>query len=215
MRMYSHSYWLANFCTTNSSSVLARERWQNNENSREKTQFFLNTITIERLRTWIENKVNKPTIYCSCFYMRCTSISNNFPFLNLLGPYVSLCHRFVSLASQTCSRARICRSSWPFLLIYAYLLFSPWKIYKTFWYRFYIDLSSFLDDHICTYIHIRRGRRISLGYPAAIRQPPVGSPALILHHSFFCWNTISTELVVHLMYRPLSHLAYPLVYDGM
>merc|ERR1711946_52473 len=28
MRVYSHSYWLVIFCTTNSSRVLARERWQ-------------------------------------------------------------------------------------------------------------------------------------------------------------------------------------------
>ena len=31
--VYSHSYWLAIFCTTNSSRVLARERWQTFENS--------------------------------------------------------------------------------------------------------------------------------------------------------------------------------------
>ena len=39
MRVNSHSYWLANlvnFCTTNSSSVLARERWQTFENSWKK-----------------------------------------------------------------------------------------------------------------------------------------------------------------------------------
>ena len=33
MRVYSHSYWLVIFCTTNSSRVLARERWQTFENS--------------------------------------------------------------------------------------------------------------------------------------------------------------------------------------
>ena len=38
--VYSHSYWLGIFCTTNSSPVLERERWQNVV----KTQFFLNTL---------------------------------------------------------------------------------------------------------------------------------------------------------------------------
>ena len=41
MLVYSHSYWLAdseNFCTTN-NPVLARERWQNNENSLNKHIF--------------------------------------------------------------------------------------------------------------------------------------------------------------------------------
>ena len=33
MGVYSHSYWLVSFCTTNSSRVLARERWQTFENS--------------------------------------------------------------------------------------------------------------------------------------------------------------------------------------
>ena len=33
------SYWLAFFCTTNSRGVLAMERWQTFENSREKTIF--------------------------------------------------------------------------------------------------------------------------------------------------------------------------------
>ena len=33
MQVYSHCYCLANFCTTNSSPVLARERWKDNENS--------------------------------------------------------------------------------------------------------------------------------------------------------------------------------------
>ena len=33
MRVYSHSYWLVIFCTTNSSRVLERERWQTFENS--------------------------------------------------------------------------------------------------------------------------------------------------------------------------------------
>ena len=32
----SHSYWLVIFCATNSSRVLARERWQAFENSWEK-----------------------------------------------------------------------------------------------------------------------------------------------------------------------------------
>ena len=40
MRMYSHSYWLVIFCTSNSSRVLARERWQTFENSWKKPSKF-------------------------------------------------------------------------------------------------------------------------------------------------------------------------------
>ena len=36
MRVYSHSYWLVIFCTTNSSRVLAMERWQTFKNSMKK-----------------------------------------------------------------------------------------------------------------------------------------------------------------------------------
>ena len=46
MRVYSHSYWLVIFCTTNSSRVLARERWQTFENSWKKTQYILNTLYV-------------------------------------------------------------------------------------------------------------------------------------------------------------------------
>ena len=41
--MYSHSYWLAIFCTTNSSPVQAEERSQNIENSWKK-QYLMNTL---------------------------------------------------------------------------------------------------------------------------------------------------------------------------
>ena len=44
MQVYSHSYWLVFFCTTNSSRVLARERWQTFENSWKKTQYLMNTL---------------------------------------------------------------------------------------------------------------------------------------------------------------------------
>ena len=44
MRVYSRSYWLVIFCTTNSSRVLARERWQTCENSWKKTQYLMNTL---------------------------------------------------------------------------------------------------------------------------------------------------------------------------
>ena len=37
-------YWLVIFCTTNSSRVLARERWQTFENSWEKTLYLKNTL---------------------------------------------------------------------------------------------------------------------------------------------------------------------------
>ena len=36
MRVYNHSFWLVIVCTTNSSRVLARERWQSFENSWKK-----------------------------------------------------------------------------------------------------------------------------------------------------------------------------------
>ena len=49
MRVYSHSYWLVLFCTTNSSQVLARERWQTFENSWKKTQFLMNTLYVALL----------------------------------------------------------------------------------------------------------------------------------------------------------------------
>ena len=42
--VYSHSYWLVIFGTTNSSRVLARERWQTYENSWKKTQYLMNTL---------------------------------------------------------------------------------------------------------------------------------------------------------------------------
>ena len=44
MRVYSHSYWLVIFCTTNSSRVLARESWQTFENSWKITQYLMNTL---------------------------------------------------------------------------------------------------------------------------------------------------------------------------
>ena len=39
MRVYSHSYWLVIFCTTNNRRVLARERWQSFENYWKNTIF--------------------------------------------------------------------------------------------------------------------------------------------------------------------------------
>ena len=44
MRVYSHSFPLVIFCTTNSSRVVARERWQTFENSWKKTQYLMNTL---------------------------------------------------------------------------------------------------------------------------------------------------------------------------
>ena len=43
LRVYSHSYWLAisaNFCTTNCSPLLVRERWPNNEHYWKKNTIF-------------------------------------------------------------------------------------------------------------------------------------------------------------------------------
>ena len=37
-------YWLVIFCTTNSSRVLARERWQTVENSWKEKQYSMNTL---------------------------------------------------------------------------------------------------------------------------------------------------------------------------
>ena len=39
IQVYSHSNWLAIFCATNCSPVLARERWQNTRNSSKSTIF--------------------------------------------------------------------------------------------------------------------------------------------------------------------------------
>ena len=44
MRVYSHSYWLVIFCTTNCSRVLARESWQTFANFKKKTQYLMNTL---------------------------------------------------------------------------------------------------------------------------------------------------------------------------
>ena len=44
MLVYSHSYWLVIFCTTHSSRVLARERWQTFQNFWKKTQYLINTL---------------------------------------------------------------------------------------------------------------------------------------------------------------------------
>ena len=44
--VYSHSYWLTFFCTTNSSPVLARERSQNIVNSWKK--YLKNTLYLQR-----------------------------------------------------------------------------------------------------------------------------------------------------------------------
>ena len=44
MFVYSHSYWLVFFCTTNGSRVLMKERWQTFENSWKKTQYLMNTL---------------------------------------------------------------------------------------------------------------------------------------------------------------------------
>ena len=43
-QVYCNSHWLANFYRTNGSPVFTRERWQNNEHSWKKTQFFLNIL---------------------------------------------------------------------------------------------------------------------------------------------------------------------------
>ena len=49
------SYWLVIFRTTNSSRVLARERWQTFVNSWKKTQYLMNTLYMRKL--WIERQV--------------------------------------------------------------------------------------------------------------------------------------------------------------
>ena len=60
MRVYSHSYWLVNFCKTNSSRVLAKERLQTFENSWKKTQYLNNTLYISLNIFWS---------FVSCFYV--------------------------------------------------------------------------------------------------------------------------------------------------
>ena len=44
MRVYSNSYWMVIFCTTNNSRVQARERWLNFENSLKKKLYLMNTL---------------------------------------------------------------------------------------------------------------------------------------------------------------------------
>ena len=83
MRAHSHSYWLAYFCTTKSSPVLARERWQNNENSWEKKHilyicnlfvqtyklqcfiFLSQTIDISN-NSWWDKDYGTPRMYIFC-----------------------------------------------------------------------------------------------------------------------------------------------------
>ena len=48
MRVYSHSYCLVIFCTTNSIRVLARERWKTFEISWKKTQYLINILYLSR-----------------------------------------------------------------------------------------------------------------------------------------------------------------------
>ena len=43
-RVYSHSYWLTTFCTTNSSPVLAKQRSQNIEHSWKITQYLMDIL---------------------------------------------------------------------------------------------------------------------------------------------------------------------------
>ena len=50
MQVYSHSYWLVIFCTTNRSRVLARDSWQTFENSWKKSQFLMNTLYMINLQ---------------------------------------------------------------------------------------------------------------------------------------------------------------------
>ena len=44
MRVYSHSYWLVIFYTTNSGRALARERWQTLENFWKKHVYWMSTL---------------------------------------------------------------------------------------------------------------------------------------------------------------------------
>ena len=57
MRVYSHSHWLLNFCTTNSSRVLARERWQTFENSRKDAIFNEHPVASAPLYWCISNQL--------------------------------------------------------------------------------------------------------------------------------------------------------------
>ena len=59
--LYSHSYWPVIFCTTNSSRVLARERWQTFENSWGKKSIFnehpvVHTHKYTHTRTYTRDK---------------------------------------------------------------------------------------------------------------------------------------------------------------
>ena len=61
MWVYSHSCWLANlanFCTNKSSPVLARERWQNNDNSWQEKKKHNCSRTLTLTKSWIFVKRN-------------------------------------------------------------------------------------------------------------------------------------------------------------
>ena len=80
MRVYSHSYWLVIFCTTNSSRVLARERWQIFENSWKKTQYFMNNLYKS-----LYSSIYLSTYVSICIYV-CIFLSIHLSFI-----YLSIC----------------------------------------------------------------------------------------------------------------------------
>ena len=67
MRVYSHSYWLALFCTTNNSPVLAREKSQNTGNLWKNTISFW-TPCNKSSRRVVSSKRSKPQLITRCSY---------------------------------------------------------------------------------------------------------------------------------------------------
>ena len=71
--VYSHSHWLVNFCTSNSSRALARERWQTFENSWKETQLLMNTLYVRTKYAYTYKVMNAATV-------KYGSISTSHPF---------------------------------------------------------------------------------------------------------------------------------------
>ena len=70
MQVYRYSYWLVIFCTTNSSRLLARERWQTFENSWKECEnspytFWVWSILYRLLFASIHSPVS-PTVVYTC-----------------------------------------------------------------------------------------------------------------------------------------------------
>ena len=133
MRVYSHSYWLVIFCTTNSSRVLARERWQTFENSWKNTIF--NEHNVCRSYPLFHY------IFGSLYF--CLSISLHFCISVSLHLYLYVPHSLcISVCISLSSSLSKCISINLSLYIYSSLPVSLYLyVSLNFWQLFYIILS--------------------------------------------------------------------------